>query len=165
MRIRRSSDAVAKKIAEQRAQMCMLGLGEMQEPWPCGGWILSVFVRVLEKVQTRGKTKLPTSQPQREHAASTANCSNQNTANYVMPHQTGQDVTMGEPPHSGELQVGSNGVGFDSPMVIGQFSMDDSAFMLDMLNEPDFSFPDLGRDLTSQVSQVPYFRDFSMLGL
>jgi hypothetical protein len=162
MSIRRSTDGMPKKLAEHRAQMCMFGLGEIQEPWPCGGWILSVFVRMLEQIQNGGTAKAATTLPLGQHTASTSNVLNPNMNNSMAAQrQTGQDVTMIDQAHAGKM--GSNSVGFDAQMNIGQFSIDDSAFMLDMLNEPNFSFPgDLEPDITPQI---PYFGEFSMLGI
>lgn len=150
MSIRRLTDGVLKKLAEQRAQVCMLGLSEMQEPWPCGGWILSVFVRMLEKVQSR-TIKATINVSQEEHTASQSNVLYVNMDDATRePHQPCQDRPIMDQSHGAEIQM-------------GQFSIDDSTFMLDMLNEPDFSFPD---DLRSDlIAQIPYSGEFSMLNI
>jgi len=163
MSIRRSSDEVSKKLADHRAQMCMLGLSEMQEPWPCGGWILRVFVRIMEKVKNRGTAKAAKSLSQKRDD-SAANILNSNMESSIeIQDQTGQEVLMlVDSAHGGDSEMGSSGMGLEGQIDPGQFSMDDGSFMLNMVNEADYFFPgDLGQDF---ASQIPYFRDFSMLG-
>lgn len=163
MSIRRSSDEVSKKLADHRAQMCMLGLTEMQEPWPCGGWILRVFVRMMEKVKNQGTANAVRAISQKRDN-SVANIQNSNMESSIeFQNQTGQEVLMPvDTAHGGDSEMGSSGMGLEGQIDSGQFSIDDGSFMLNMVNEADYFFPgDLGQDFSSQI---PYFRDFSMLG-
>lgn len=141
----------------------MLGLSEMQEPWPCGGWILRVFVRIMDKFKNRS-TENAANAISRIRDDSAANLASLNMeCSTEIQGQKGQAVhTLIDQNPEGNIQGVSNSVGLENQMDPGQFSLDDGSFTLDMLNEPDYFFPgDLGQDL---ASQIPYFREFSMLG-
>ncbi|KAF2792173.1 hypothetical protein K505DRAFT_279309 [Melanomma pulvis-pyrius CBS 109.77] len=48
-----TSRPVGRELAENRARICMLGLATLQESWPVGGWVLRLFVSVLERLKSR----------------------------------------------------------------------------------------------------------------
>jgi hypothetical protein len=48
-----TSSSVSRELAENRARICMLGLVTLQESWPVGGWVLRLFVSVLERLKSR----------------------------------------------------------------------------------------------------------------
>lgn len=164
MSIRRLGDTMSKKLADHRAQLCMLGLGEMQEPWPCGGWILQVFVRIMDKVKSRGITKGAFLGSQIRDGSG-ANLSNINVENSIdIQGETGQGVPrIVDPNLPSNIPVEGNIVGLGNPMDSSQFSTYDGSFSFDILNENDYLFPEeLSQDF---ASQIPYFREFSMLGV
>lgn len=145
--------------------MCMLGLSEMQEPWPCAGWILRVFVRILEKVKNRGAGKDSRDISQKSDD-SAVNLPNANVGNSTeVQDQAGQQVSMlVDPAHGGDLGIGGSGMGLDGLIGSGQFSINDGSFMLNMENDLDDFFPgDLGQDFASQIPY--YFQDVSMLNI
>ncbi|KAM0476102.1 hypothetical protein ACHAPX_006519 [Trichoderma viride] len=46
-----SSGSVGRELAENRARTCMLGLNCLQESWPVSGWILKLFVDIIERLR------------------------------------------------------------------------------------------------------------------
>ena len=51
-----TSRAIERQLAENRARTCMLGLMSLQESWPVSGWILRLFVYIMERLNTRPNT-------------------------------------------------------------------------------------------------------------
>lgn len=43
--------SVGRELAESRARTCMLGLNCLQESWPVSGWILKLFVDIIERLR------------------------------------------------------------------------------------------------------------------
>ncbi|CAG8043307.1 unnamed protein product [Penicillium salamii] len=54
-----TSHAIERQLAENRARTCMLGLMSLQESWPVSGWILRLFVYIMERLKTRPNTLNP----------------------------------------------------------------------------------------------------------
>lgn len=46
-----TSGSVGRELAENRARTCMLGLNCLQESWPVSGWILKLFVDIIERLR------------------------------------------------------------------------------------------------------------------
>lgn len=94
MCIRRSEDALARRLAERRAESCMLGLSELEKFWPVGGWILQVFVHVMRKLSSRPeasrlkRTQLRTNRESIDRAGSRLGADENVTEN--PPHQAAQ---------------------------------------------------------------------------
>jgi hypothetical protein len=118
---------------------------------------------MMEKVKNRGTANAVRAISQKRDN-SVANIQNSNMESSIeFQNQTGQEVLMPvDTAHGGDSEMGSSGMGLEGQIDSGQFSIDDGSFMLNMVNEADYFFPgDLGQDFSSQI---PYFRDFSMLG-
>lgn len=45
----RRSENTARKLAEYRAQLCLLGLRELQKTWDVSNWVLQLFFQFLEQ--------------------------------------------------------------------------------------------------------------------
>ncbi|CAG8251552.1 unnamed protein product [Penicillium salamii] len=58
-----TSHAIERQLAENRARTCMLGLMSLQESWPVSGWILRLFVYIMERLKTRPNTLNPGPSP------------------------------------------------------------------------------------------------------
>ncbi|PNP57508.1 hypothetical protein THARTR1_02506 [Trichoderma harzianum] len=48
-----TSGAIGRELAENRARTCMLGLTCLQESWPVSGWILKLFVDIIERLRRK----------------------------------------------------------------------------------------------------------------
>ncbi|KND87157.1 Cutinase transcription factor 1 alpha [Tolypocladium ophioglossoides CBS 100239] len=48
-----TSGTVGRELAENRARTCMLGLTCLQESWPVSGWILKLFVDIMERLRRK----------------------------------------------------------------------------------------------------------------
>jgi hypothetical protein len=46
----RRADPLRRKLAENSSRQCMLGLSELSKSWPVGGWILQLFVHLMERL-------------------------------------------------------------------------------------------------------------------
>ncbi|KAM0257739.1 hypothetical protein ACHAQJ_004190 [Trichoderma viride] len=46
-----TSGNIGRELAENRARTCMLGLNCLQESWPVSGWILKLFVDIIERLR------------------------------------------------------------------------------------------------------------------
>ncbi|PYI01552.1 hypothetical protein BO78DRAFT_378858 [Aspergillus sclerotiicarbonarius CBS 121057] len=46
-----TSGNFGRDLAEIRAQVCMLGLTSLQESWPVSGWILKLFMDIMERLK------------------------------------------------------------------------------------------------------------------
>ncbi|OOF94208.1 hypothetical protein ASPCADRAFT_131769 [Aspergillus carbonarius ITEM 5010] len=46
-----TSRKYGRDLAEIRAQVCMLGLTSLQESWPVSGWILKLFMDIMERLK------------------------------------------------------------------------------------------------------------------
>ncbi|KAI3113376.1 transcriptional regulator family: Fungal Specific TF [Penicillium roqueforti] len=59
-----TSRAIGRELAENRARTCMLGLTSLQESWPVSGWILRLFVYIMERLKSTSKSPtIPGSRP------------------------------------------------------------------------------------------------------
>ncbi|KAH8700747.1 fungal-specific transcription factor domain-containing protein [Talaromyces proteolyticus] len=47
------SGAIGRELAENRARTCMLGLRCLQESWPVSGWILKLWVDIMERLKAK----------------------------------------------------------------------------------------------------------------
>ncbi|KAJ5162508.1 hypothetical protein N7492_007900 [Penicillium capsulatum] len=82
----------ARKLAEHRAQLCLLGLRELQKSWDLENWVLDLFFRCLDDRTARdlrldGRTPLPG--PSRPPEA----------PSHTLADKTGRDHS----PHAGEI--------------------------------------------------------------
>lgn len=48
-----TSGPVGRELAENRARICMLGLACLQESWPVSGWILKLFVDIIDRLRRK----------------------------------------------------------------------------------------------------------------
>ncbi|KAH6605267.1 hypothetical protein Trco_006974, partial [Trichoderma cornu-damae] len=46
-----TSGIIGRELAENRARTCMLGLTCLQDSWPVSGWILKLFVDIIERLR------------------------------------------------------------------------------------------------------------------
>lgn len=51
----RSSDPMQRKLAENKARLLMLALGEIGKTWPAGTWILRLFESIFKKQQEKNQ--------------------------------------------------------------------------------------------------------------
>lgn len=63
------TSGTARKLAENRAQICLLGLQELQKSWDLENWVLDLFFRCLDDRTARDLQSLPG--PTRPEAPST----------------------------------------------------------------------------------------------
>ncbi|KAJ5114063.1 transcriptional regulator family: Fungal Specific TF [Penicillium angulare] len=47
---------IGRELAENRARTCMLGLTSLQDSWPVSGWILRLFVYIMDKLKIMSKS-------------------------------------------------------------------------------------------------------------
>lgn len=69
----RRSKSTARKLAEYRAQLCLLGLRELQKTWDITNWVLQLFLEFLDK-STAKRLEINADnedQPQQHSAADT----------------------------------------------------------------------------------------------
>lgn len=61
-------DGTARKLAEHRAKLCLLGLKELQKSWDLENWVLDLFFRCLDDRTARdlrlADSSMPSSIPQ-----------------------------------------------------------------------------------------------------
>lgn len=48
-----TSGPVGRELAENRARICTLGLACLQESWPVSGWILKLFVDIIDRLRRK----------------------------------------------------------------------------------------------------------------
>ncbi|KAH8820229.1 fungal-specific transcription factor domain-containing protein [Xylogone sp. PMI_703] len=56
-----TSGVIGRELAENRARTCMLGLSSLQESWPVSGWILKLFVDIMERLKSKLSNNSPLS--------------------------------------------------------------------------------------------------------
>lgn len=48
-----TSGTIGRELAENRARTCMLGLSSLQISWPVSGWILKLFLDIMERLKNK----------------------------------------------------------------------------------------------------------------
>jgi hypothetical protein len=170
MIIRRSEDVTSRKLADYRAQICMMGLSELQDSWPAGGWILRVFTRVMEKmkmspvIQTERRSvdaSLNTS-PTYMDIETTTQCQSRSAPKGTVssePLVSDQPIVLAS---ESAVVTDNNSMGLINELEPGQSPQD---YLSDLFSDSDYLY--LGsrsQDFTSQT-QIPYFGEFSTMRL
>ncbi|KAL7892224.1 fungal-specific transcription factor domain-containing protein [Trichoderma sp. SZMC 28014] len=69
-----TSNSVGRELAENRARTCMLGLNCLQESWPVSGWILKLFVDIIERLRRMLTNRSKSGELSRVTASPTPGC-------------------------------------------------------------------------------------------
>ncbi|KAJ4859687.1 fungal specific transcription factor domain-containing protein [Trichoderma breve] len=103
-----TSGAIGRELAENRARTCMLGLTCLQESWPVSGWILKLFVDIIERLR-RKLTNRNKSGELSMVTASPALGPSQQQKNNTNPYNQhlGSMEDMGRQPNARELDITS----------------------------------------------------------
>ncbi|KAI9871346.1 MAG: hypothetical protein M1830_003011 [Pleopsidium flavum] len=148
------SDHVLRKLTEHRARLCMLGLSELQRSWPVGGWILQLFVRIMEKLAAQGarqkpsdpsgsKRSLPVSDP--ESAKRVRLGSKPGVSNTIEELQSQEDESL---TFGGGAWTNSSFGLYDSNSLI---SYNDLLTQGDLIDPGDFYWDSFGPDFAAQL--------------
>ncbi|KAL7931898.1 fungal-specific transcription factor domain-containing protein [Trichoderma chlorosporum] len=81
-----TSGIIGRELAENRARTCMLGLTCLQESWPVSGWILKLFVDIIERLRRKLTNRIGSGELSRV-TASPALCPSQQQNNSTRPYQ------------------------------------------------------------------------------
>jgi len=96
----RRADPVRRQLAENRSRQCMLGLSELSKSWPVGGWILHLFVQLMERLTGRDFTMDRKARPNNKRKRTASSGAQTEYSNSVPPRP------YPSYPNHGELQEG-----------------------------------------------------------